>query len=58
MLMICGDTISDYRILLQTGTNVFYNQMCLGMEKTCEGYFCPLSYDDSMLEVSQIQQGS
>lgn len=45
MLMICEDTMSDYRILLQAGTNVYYNQMCLGKEKTCEGFFYLLSYD-------------
>lgn len=46
MLMICRDTVSDYRILLQADTNVYYNQMWLDMEKTWKSYFCPLSYDD------------
>lgn len=45
--MICRDTVSDYRILLQADTNVYYNQMWLDMEKTWESYFSPLSYDDS-----------
>lgn len=45
--MMCGDTTSGFRILLQAGTNIYYNQMCLGMEKTSEGYFCILLCDDT-----------
>lgn len=47
MLMIHGHTVPNYSILLQTGTNVYYSQICLDPEKTCEGYFCPLSWDNS-----------
>lgn len=47
MLMIHGHTVSNYKILLQAGTNVYYSQISLGMEKTCECYFYPLSCDNS-----------